>query len=136
MGIISEFKSFAMKGNVIDLAVGIVIGAAFGQIVNSLVNDIIMPPIGLLVSGIDFSSLSIVIKDAVAPKPAVAINYGKFINIIINFIIVAFSIFLVIKSINRFKKKEEEAPAELLVPSTEELLLTEIRDSLRVLANK
>jgi large conductance mechanosensitive channel len=135
MGFLTEFKAFAMKGNVIDLAVGIVIGAAFGQIVNSLVNDIIMPPIGLMISGIDFSALNLILKDAVAPKPAVAINYGKFINLVINFIIVAFSIFLVIKSINKFKKKEE-VQAVPPVPSAEELLLTEIRDSLKILANK
>lgn len=135
MGLFTDFKTFAVKGNVIDLAVGIVIGASFGQIVNSFVNDIIMPPIGLMISGIDFSSLSLVLKDSVGSKPAVAINYGKFINLIINFTIVAFSIFIVIKSINNFKKKEEIhiTPTE---PSKEEILLTEIRDSLKVLANK
>jgi large conductance mechanosensitive channel len=135
MGLLTDFKTFAVKGNVIDLAVGIVIGAAFGQIVNSLVNDIIMPPIGLIISGIDFSALNLVLKDAVGTKPAVSINYGKFINLIINFIIVALSIFILVKSINNFKKKEE-VQVITPVPSNEEILLTEIRDSLKILANK
>lgn len=136
MSLLTEFKTFAMKGNVVDLAVGIVIGASFGQIVNSLVNDIIMPPIGLIISGIDFSSLNIILKDAVGAKSAVAINYGKFINLIINFVIIAFCIFLVIKSINNFKNKDEETPIVVPAPSPEEVLLSEIRDSLKILANK
>ena len=122
MGILKEFKTFTMKGNVIDLAVGIIIGAAFGKIVTSAVNDIIMPPIGMLVGGIDFSQLSIVIK------PGVMIKYGAFINTIIDFIIVAFAIFMMIKALNKLKKKEEAAPA---LPKEEVVLLTEIRDLLK-----
>lgn len=117
-----------MKGNVIDMAVGIIIGAAFGNIVASLVKDIIMPPIGVLLGGIDFTSFVIVLKKATAMAPAVTINYGVFINTIINFLIIALAIFLVIKQINRFKKKEEAKPA----PTPEEVvLLREIRDSLK-----
>lgn len=123
-----EFKEFAMKGNVIDMAVGIIIGAAFGNIVASLVKDIIMPPIGLLLGGIDFTSFIIVLKKATIITPAVTINYGVFINTIINFLIIALAIFLVIKQINRFKKKEEAKP---VVTPEEVVLLREIRDSLK-----
>lgn len=130
-----EFKEFAMKGNVVDLAVAVVIGAAFGLIVKSFVADVLMPPIGLLVGGIDFSDLSWVLKDAVmvdgeVTEPAVAIMYGSFLNTVINFLIVAFAIFMVIKAMNSAKKKEEEAPAAPPEPSKEEQLLTEIRDAL------
>src|ERR1700744_869159 len=111
MPIVKEFKDFISKGNVIDLAVGVIIGAAFGQIVTSLVNDIIMPPLGLLISGIDFKDLKWELKPAVGKTPAVDINYGLFINHAIDFVIVAFCIFLVVKGINSFKKKEEVAPA-------------------------
>ncbi len=107
MKIIKEFQEFAVKGNVVDMAVGIIIGAAFGNIVNSMVNDVIMPPIGYLIGGVDFGSLQIVLKDAVGTTPAVAIKYGLFINKIINFIVVAFSMFLVIKGMNKLNKKEE-----------------------------
>ena len=132
MAIIKEFKEFAMRGNVVDLAVGVIIGAAFGKIVTSLVNDIIMPPIGFLLGGIDFSDKKIIlVQDDAAKKVAeVAIRYGTFINSIIDFVIVAFCIFLVIKGINSMKKKEEEAPAAAPAPSNEEVLLTEIRDLL------
>jgi large conductance mechanosensitive channel len=136
MGMIKEFKEFAMKGNVVDLAVGVIIGGAFGKIVGSLVDDIIMPPIGYLTGGVDFSKLKIVIKAAdEANKVAeVAIKYGNFINILIQFIIIAFCIFLIIKSINTLKAKEEAAPAPPAAPtepSSTDKLLMEIRDSLK-----
>jgi large conductance mechanosensitive channel len=131
MKLIQEFKTFAMKGNVLDMAVGIIIGAAFGKIVSSLVNDVIMPPIGLLVGGIDFSSLSITVKDAVDNSPAIAIKYGVFINTIIDFVIVAMSIFMVIKAMNSLKRKEETKPAVPAKPSDEVVLLSEIRDILK-----
>ena len=133
MGMMSEFKEFAMRGNVIDLAVGVVIGAAFGKIVSTLVDKVIMPPIGLLIGGVDFSRLSIVLKEATVDAagkevPAVVLAYGEFINAVIQFIIVAFAIFLVVKAINRMHKKPEEAPT---APAEEVLLLREIRDSLK-----
>jgi large conductance mechanosensitive channel protein len=105
MSIVKEFKEFAMKGNAIDMAVGIVIGAGFGKIVNSLVSDIIMPPIGVLLGGVDFKNLKLVLKAAVGDAPAVTLNYGQFINTLIDFTIIAFSIFLVVKGINHLKKK-------------------------------
>ena len=104
MSIVQEFKEFAVKGNAIDMAVGIIVGAAFGKIVNSLVNDVIMPPIGVLVGGADFSNLKLVLKAAVADKPEVTLNYGLFVNNLINFLIVGFSIFLVVKGINHLKQ--------------------------------
>lgn len=131
MGMMKEFKEFVMKGNVIDMAVGIVIGIAFGKIIGSLVTDIIMPPIGILLGGVDFSNLSWVIKEATEAAEAVTLNYGKFIITIIEFIIIAFSIFMVIKAINNAKKKEEEKPAEPLKPSEEVMLLKDIRDVLK-----
>ena len=111
MAIVKEFKEFAMRGNVVDLAVGVIIGAAFGKIVTSLVDDIIMPPIGMLFNGIDFKDLNYVLKPAVGKVPETAINYGLFINNVIDFLIVAFCIFLIVKGINSLKKKEEAAPA-------------------------
>ncbi len=131
MSIIKEFKAFAMKGNVVDMAVGIIIGAAFGKIISSIVNDIIMPPIGLLVGGVNFSDLKIVMKDAVGTAPAVSINYGNFLQVSFDFLIVAFSIFIVIKAMNSMKKKEAAAPAEPPAPSNQEVLLSEIRDLLK-----
>ncbi|TWT21060.1 large-conductance mechanosensitive channel protein MscL [Luteimonas marina] len=133
MGMISEFKEFAMRGNVIDLAVGVVIGGAFGKIVTSLVDNIIMPPIGLLLGGVDFSDIAWTLREATVDAagetvPAVAIGIGEFINTLIQFIIIAFAIFMVVKAINRIHKKPEEAPAE---PAEEVLLLREIRDSLQ-----
>ncbi len=128
MGMIKEFKEFALKGNVVDMAVGIIIGAAFGKIVSSVVADVIMPPIGLMLGGMDFSSLAIVLKEAVGEAPAVTLNYGKFIQTIVDFIIIAFAIFILIKGMNTLKRKEEEAPAE---PPKQEVLLTEIRDLLK-----
>lgn len=126
-----EFKAFAMRGNVIDMAVGIIIGAAFGKIVASLVNDVIMPPIGMLLGGVDFSDLFITLKQAAGDTPAVTLNIGVFINTVIEFLIVAFAIFMVVKGMNSMKKKEEEKPAEPPKPSDEVVLLTEIRDALK-----
>ncbi|MGV8878532.1 MAG: large-conductance mechanosensitive channel protein MscL [Sphingobacteriaceae bacterium] len=132
MGFAKEFKEFAMRGNVVDLAVGVVIGAAFGKIVTSLVNDIIMPPIGYLTGGIDFSNMRkiFVAADPAAKIAEVSINYGIFINTVIQFLIVAFCIFLVVKGINSMKKKEEVAPDVVPVPTNEEVLLMQIRDLL------
>ena len=127
MSIVKEFKEFAVKGNVIDLAVGIIIGAAFGKIVTSLVADVIMPPIGLLIGGVDFSDLVITLKAAEGATPAVVISIGKFIQTLIDFTIIAFAIFLLIKVINKVKAKEPPA----VVTPPQELLLTEIRDLLR-----
>ncbi len=126
-----EFKAFVMRGNVVDMAVGIVIGAAFGKIIASLVKDVIMPPIGVLLGGVDFSKLQIVVKEATEKTEAVVIRYGVFINTIIEFIIIAFAIFLVVKGINSMRKKEEEKPAAPPAPSKEEVLLGEIRDLLK-----
>ena len=123
MRFIQEFKSFAMKGNVVDMAVGIIIGAAFGKIVTSLVNDVIMPPIGLLIGGLDFSALTISLGGGVV------IKYGAFINTVIDFTIVAFAIFMMIKAINKLKKKEEDKP--VTTPKEEVVLLTQIRDLLK-----
>jgi len=136
MSLMKEFKQFAMKGNVVDLAVGIIIGAAFGKIVSSVVNDIIMPPIGALVGGVDFTDLKVVIKgasvdDAGNAVSAVTLNYGNFIQTTIDFMIIAFAVFMIIKAINRMKKKEEAAPSAPPKPTNEEVLLTEIRDLLK-----
>ncbi len=128
MGMLKEFKEFAVKGNVVDMAVGIIIGAAFGKIVSSFVADVIMPPIGLLLGGVDFTNLAITLKAAAGDTPAVVLGYGKFIQSVVDFTIVAFAIFLVVKAMNSLKKKEEEAPAE---PPKQEVLLTEIRDLLK-----
>lgn len=131
MSMMKEFKEFAMRGNVVDLAVGIIIGAAFGKIVTSLVNDVLMPPIGILLGGVDFSELMVTLKAATADAPAVVIRYGAFINTIIDFAIVAFAIFLLIRAINTFKKKQETAPAAPAAPPQDVVLLTEIRDLLK-----
>lgn len=125
---LQEFKEFAMKGNVIDLAVGVVIGGAFGKIVSSLVDEVIMPVVGLLVGGVDFSTLAFTLKQATGDSEAVTLGYGAFINTVLEFVIIAFAIFIVIKQINRFKKEEEEAPAK---PSEDVQLLTEIRDLMK-----
>ncbi len=132
MAIVKEFKEFAMRGSVIDLAVGVVIGAAFGSIVTSLVKDIIMPPIGILLGKVDFAEKKYVIisSDPAHKVAEVAIRYGNFITVVFQFVIVAFCIFLVVKGINAMKKKEEAAPAPDPVPTAEETLLTEIRDLL------
>ena len=141
MGMISEFKDFAMKGNVMDMAIGIIIGGAFGTIVKSMVDDVIMPPIGLALGKVDFSKLKMTLQEAapastneageaVAAVEAVTLNYGQFINNIISFLIVAFCVFLLVKAMNSAKKKEEEAPAAPPEPSAEEKRLIEIRDIL------
>lgn len=131
MSIIKEFREFAMRGNVVDLAVGVIIGAAFGKIVSSLVSDIIMPPLGLLIGGVDFKQFSIVLRAAQGDIPAVVMHYGVFIQNIFDFIIVAFAIFIAIKLMNKLRRKEEVAPAAPPKPSAEEKLLTEIRDLLK-----
>lgn len=138
MSIVQEFKEFAVKGNVVDLAVGVIIGGAFGKIVTSLVNDVVMPPIGLLIGGVNFSALSLVLKEAAGETPAVVIAYGKFIQTSIDFFIVAVVIFMAIKVINRLKRKEEakaevkeEAKEAAAPPTQEEILLGEIRDLLK-----
>lgn len=131
MSLIKEFKEFAMRGNVIDMAVGIVIGGAFGKIVSSFVNDVLMPPIGLLLGGSDFGNLGIALKAATAEKEAVVLKYGIFVNTVIDFLIVAFAIFMVIKLMNSLKRKKAEAPAAPAAPTKEELLLSEIRDILK-----
>jgi large conductance mechanosensitive channel len=131
MSMMKEFKDFAVKGNVVDMAVGIIIGAAFGKIITALVSGVIMPPIGVLVGGVDFSDLAIVIKEAVGEAPAVVVSYGAFIQTVIDFTIIAFAIFMVIKGINNLKKKQQEVPKKAPTPSAEETLLTEIRDLLK-----
>jgi len=128
---LKEFKSFAIKGNAIDLAVGVVIGAAFGKIVTSLVSDVIMPPLGLLLGGVDFADKAIVLKAATADAPAIILGYGLFINSVIDFLIIAWAIFMVVRILNKAKKKEEDKPSEPAKPSEEVVLLTEIRDALK-----
>lgn len=130
MSMMQEFKSFAMRGNVVDMAVGVVIGGAFGKIVSSAVNDIIMPPLGLLMGGVDFKDLAVVLQEASATSEAVTLNYGSFIQTALDFTIIAFAIFMMIKAMNSLKKKEEAKPAKPAAPSKEELLLSEIRDLL------
>ena len=131
MSLVSEFKEFAMRGNVVDMAVGIVIGGAFGKIVSSFVGDVLMPPLGVLLGGVDFSDLVITLKAAVDNTPAVTWSYGKFIQTIVDFVIVAFAIFMLIKAMNAVKKKEAAKAAEPPKPSAEEVLLSEIRDLLK-----
>jgi large conductance mechanosensitive channel len=139
---LKEFKEFALRGNVVDMAVGIIIGAAFGTIVQSLVNDVIMPPIGLALGNVDFSNLFVVLKGGTPPGPypalsdamkagAVTVNYGKFINTIISFLIVSFAVFILVRNINKLRLEKETAPPPPPGPSNEEKLLTEIRDILR-----
>ncbi len=136
MSIIKEFKEFATRGNVVELAVGIVIGSAFGKIVSSLVTDVIMPPIGLLVGGVNFTDIKLTLKDAIIDSTgkltsqAVTLNFGNFVQVIFDFVIVAFAIFLIIKAINRMQRKNEELPAAP-VKTNEEILLAEIRDLLK-----
>ena len=135
MRFVDEFKSFALKGNVMDMAVGIIIGAAFGKIVSSIVNDIIMPPIGLVVGGVNFKDLKFVMKEAIGEAPAVTLNYGSFLQVTFDFLIVAFSIFMVVKGMNALKRKQEldkvVVPPPPPAPSKEEELLAEIRDLLK-----
>jgi large conductance mechanosensitive channel len=137
MKLVDEFKAFAMKGNVVDMAVGIIIGAAFGKIVSSTVGDIIMPPLGLLIGGVNFTDLKVILKAAEGASPAVTWNYGNFLQVTFDFLIVAFAVFMVIKAINSAKRKEDAVPAAPPAPpappapTKEELLLTEIRDLLK-----
>ncbi|HHQ4803948.1 large-conductance mechanosensitive channel protein MscL [Aeromonas veronii] len=131
MSLIQEFKAFAARGNVIDMAVGIIIGAAFGKIVSSFVGDVIMPPIGLILGGVDFSDLAVTLKAAEGATPAVVIAYGKFIQTIIDFLIISFAIFMGLKAINTLKKKQEEEAAAPAGPTKDQELLTEIRDLLK-----
>ena len=134
MSVLKEFREFAVKGNVVDMAVGIVIGAAFGKIVSSFVGDVIMPPIGVLLGGVDFSGLAVTVKAAAVGAPAVVISYGKFIQTLIDFTIIAFAIFMAVKAVNALRKAEAEepqAPPAPPAPSREEVLLAEIRDLLK-----
>ncbi len=131
MSLIQEFKAFASRGNVIDMAVGIIIGAAFGKIVSSFVGDVIMPPIGLILGGVDFSDLAVTLKAAEGDAPAVVIAYGKFIQTCIDFLIISFVIFMGLKAINTLKKKQEEEAAAPAGPTKDQELLTEIRDLLK-----
>lgn len=131
MSMLQEFKDFAIKGNVVDMAVGIVVGVAFGKIVSSFVSDVIMPPIGVALGGVNFSNLAIIIQEAVGEAPAVVIAYGKFIQTMVDFTIIAFAIFVTVKVINSLQKEEEEAPEAPPEPSEEIVLLTEIRDLLK-----
>lgn len=131
MGLMKEFKAFAMRGNVMDMAVGIIIGAAFGKIVSSFVADVVMPPLGLLIGGVNFTELSVVLREAAGETAAVTLNYGVFIQTLLDFVIVAFAIFMMVKGMNSLKRKQEAAPAAPPAPSKEEVLLGEIRDILR-----
>ncbi|MEZ5446163.1 MAG: large-conductance mechanosensitive channel protein MscL [Gammaproteobacteria bacterium] len=129
MGMLQEFKEFAVKGNAVDMAVGIITGAAFGKIVSSIVDDVVMPPIGLMLGGVDFSDLKFVLKDAVGEVPAVTLNWGKFIQTCLDFVIVAFAVFMLVKAINTLKRNQEAAPPP--APPADVALLTEIRDLLK-----
>ena len=131
MSMISEFKAFAMRGNVIDMAVGIVLGGAFGKIVSSFVADVLMPPIGIMLGNVDFTDLAVTLQDATDGGAAVMLRYGTFLQTVVDFVIIAFAIFLVVKAMNTMQKKEEAAPAAPPAPTKEETLLTEIRDALR-----
>ena len=131
---LKEFREFAMRGNVVDMAVGIVIGAAFGKVVSSLVADIIMPPLGLLIGGVNFTELKVVLGPPLSGGEPVTLNYGNFIQVLFDFVIVAFAIFLVVKMVNRLKRKQAEAPAVPPAPTKDQVLLTEIRDLLKARA--
>jgi len=131
MGMVKEVKEFAMKGNMMDMAVGIIIGAAFGKIVSSVVADVLMPPIGLLLGGVNFAGLKLTLKEAVGDTAAVTLNYGAFLQTVVDFVIVGFAIFLMIRGINSMRKKQEEAPAAPAPPPNQEVLLAEIRDLLK-----
>ena len=131
MGMVKEFKEFAVKGNMIDMAVGIIIGGAFGKIVSSLVNDVIMPPLGLLIGGVNFTSLKFTIGSPIEGKDPVTVNYGTFIQTAVDFVIVALAVFMMVKAINKMKRKEEAAPTVPPAPTKDQVLLTEIRDLLK-----
>lgn len=130
-GFVAEFKEFISRGNVLDMAVGLVVGSAFTAIVNSLVNDVIMPLVGFLIGGLNFSDYKLVLRQAVGDLPEVAIHYGSFFNQIINFLVIAFAVFVMVRTINRFRRKKEETPAAPPAPSEDVVLLTEIRDLLK-----
>jgi large conductance mechanosensitive channel len=131
MTMMQEFKEFAMRGNMVDMAVGIVVGAAFGSVVSSFVEQVLTPPLGLLIGGVDFRDLAVTLRAATPEEPAVTLGYGVFLQSLFDFIIIAFAIFLVIKVINRLKRKQEEQPAEPPKAPQEQILLTEIRDLLK-----
>lgn len=131
MSVLKELKEFMMRGNVVDMAVGVIVGGAFGKIVSSLVSDIIMPPIGVILGGVNFSDLKVTLKEAAGDAAAVTINYGSFVQTVFDFVIIASAIFFAIKGINMLQKKKEEAPATPPAPTKEETLLTEIRDLLK-----
>lgn len=130
MGLIKEFKAFAVKGNVVDLAIGVIIGAAFGKVVASAVEDLLMPPLGLALGGVDFSDMAIQLKAAVGDEPAVMLRYGKFIQVLLDFTIVAFAVFMMVRAMNRLEREPPPIPAEPPPPTKEQQLLTEIRDLL------
>lgn len=134
MSMMKEFRAFAVRGNVVDMAVGIIIGAAFGKIVSSAVADVVTPPLGLLIGGVDFSDLAITLRAAVADKPAIVLSYGRFLQSVFDFTIVAFAVFMLVKGVNHLKRKEAAAPSAPPTPSKEEQLLTEIRDLLKTRA--
>jgi large conductance mechanosensitive channel len=131
MKLVDEFKSFAMKGNVVDMAVGIIIGAAFGKIIASMVSDVLMPPLGLLIGGVTFTDLKFVMKAAAGANPAVTLNYGNFLQAVFDFLIIAFVVFMMIKAMNATRKKQVPPPPPPPAPTKEEILLTEIRDLLK-----
>jgi large conductance mechanosensitive channel len=131
MSMMKEFKTFAMRGNVMDMAIGIIIGGAFGKIVASFVKDVLMPPLGLLLGNVNFADLAITLKEAAGETAAITLNYGAFVQTVVDFVIIAFAIFMMVKAMNSMKKKEEEAPAAPPAPTKEETLLTEIRDLLK-----
>ncbi len=131
MGMLNEFKEFAMRGNVVDMAVGIVIGAAFGKIVSSFVNDVVMPPLGVVIGGVDFTNLAVTLKEAAGETEAVTLNYGMFIQTVFDFTIVAFAIFMVIRAMNSMKRQADEKLEEPAEPPKQEVLLEEIRDLLK-----
>jgi large conductance mechanosensitive channel len=131
MSIVKEFREFAVKGNVVDMAVGVIIGTAFGKIVSSLVSDVVMPVLGLFVSGVDFTHLAVILKEGLEKKPPVLLKYGTFFQSVFDFLIVALAVFAMVKMINRLKRKEEDKPSVSPEPNRQELLLAEIRDLLR-----
>lgn len=131
MKMIQEFRDFAVKGNMIDMAVGIIVGAAFGKLVTSLVNDIIMPPLGQVIGGVNFTDLKLTVGSPIEGRDPVTINYGNFLQVAFDFLIVAWAIFMVVKMLNRLKRKAAEAPAAPAAPTTDQVLLTEIRDLLK-----
>jgi len=131
MSMLQEFKAFAVRGNVVDMAVGIIIGAAFGKVVSSFVNNMIMPPLGLMIGGVDFADLEVVLREAVGELPAVTLGYGLFIQSVVDFLIIALAVFVAVRVMNNLKRKEAVAPSAPPTPGKEEVLLTEIRDLLK-----